>query len=80
MLFITPGKIWQQYKNNSPKIIAPTWKFELDLPDGFYSVSYIWDYIEYIIKKHETLRINIPSNVYIKSIINRLLLKIKDLV
>ena len=28
---------------------------EFELPDGSYSMSDIQDYIEYIIKKHETL-------------------------
>ena len=35
--------------------MAPTWNDEFELPDGSYSVSDIQDYIEYIIKKHETL-------------------------
>ena len=42
--------IKQQYKNNKLKIIAPTWNDEFELPDGSYSVSYIQDYIEFIIK------------------------------
>ena len=29
----------------------PTWNDESELPDGFYSVSDIQDYINYIIKK-----------------------------
>ena len=45
----------KQYKNNKLKIIAPTCHDEFELPDGSYSVSDIQDYIEYIIKKHETL-------------------------
>ena len=45
---------WQDmrkhYKNNKLKIIAPTRSDEFELPDGSYYVSYIQDYIEYIIK------------------------------
>ena len=62
-------------KNNKLKIIAPTWnKFEL--PDGSYSVSDIQDYIEHIIKKHETLTINPPIHIYTNRINNRLVLKV----
>ena len=47
----------KQYKNNKIKIIAPTWNDEFELPDGFYFVSDIQDYIEYIVKnmKHSCL-------------------------
>ena len=47
--------IRKQYKNNKLKTIAPTWNDKFELPDGSYSVSDIQDYIEYIIKKYETL-------------------------
>ena len=47
--------IRKQYKNNKLRIIAPTWNDVFELPDGSYSVSDIQDYIEYNIKKHETL-------------------------
>ena len=57
-LFIcyTWKNIRKQYKNNKLKIIAPTWNYEFESPDGSYSVSYIQDYIAYIIKQHETLQ------------------------
>ena len=48
------GNIIKQYKNNKRKIIAPTWNDDFELSDGSYSLSDIQDYIEYIIKKHET--------------------------
>ena len=38
--------IRQQYKNKKLKIIAPTWNYEFELLNGFYSVSGIQDYIE----------------------------------
>ena len=46
--------------------------------DGSYSISDIQDYIEYIIKKHETLPPNPLIHIYINRINNRLELKIKD--
>ena len=57
------------------KIIAPTWNVEFELPDGYFSVSDIQDYIEYIIKnikKHETLTKIPPIHIYINRINNRL--------
>ena len=70
--------IRKKYKNNKLKIIAPTWNDEFELPDGSYSVSDIQDYIEYIIKKHETLTTIPPIRVYISRVNNRLVFKIKD--
>ena len=49
-LHITYGKNEQQYKNNKPKMIAPTCNAEFELLDSSHSVSGIQDYIEYIIK------------------------------
>ena len=65
-------------KNNKLKIITPTWNDELELTDDFYSVSDIQDYIEYIIKKHETLTPIPPIHVYINTINNRLVFEKKD--
>ena len=65
-------------QNNKLKIIDPRWNDEFELPDGSYSVSDIQDYIEYIIKKHETLTTLPPIHVYINRINNRLVFKIKD--
>ena len=48
------------------------------MPDGSYSVSDIQVYIEYIIKKYETLITIPPIYVYINIINNRLVFKIKD--
>ena len=61
----------QHYKNNKLKIIAPTWNDEFQLLDGSYSVSDIQDYIEYIIKKNETLPTNPPIHIYINRINNK---------
>ena len=54
----------KQYKNNKLEIIASSWNDEFELPDDFYYVSDIQDYIEYIIEKHETLTIIPPIHVY----------------
>ena len=48
------------------------------MPDGSCSVSNIQDYIEYIIKKHQTLTAIGPIHVYINRINNGLVFKIKD--
>ena len=42
--------IRKQYKNNKPKVMAPTQNDQFELADGSYSVSGTQDYIEYIIK------------------------------
>ena len=60
------------------KIITPTQNDKFELPDGSYSVSDIQDYIEFIIKKHETLTTIPPIHVYINRINNRLAFKLKD--
>ena len=67
-IYYTWKNIVKQYKNSKLKIIIK-W---------FYSVSDIQDYIEYIIKKHETLTKIPPIHVYVNKINNRLVFKIKD--
>ena len=77
-VYCTWKNVRKQYEKNKLKIIAPTWNDEFELPDGSYSVSCIQDYIEYIIKKRETLTTIPPIHVYINRINNRLVFKIKD--
>ena len=77
-IYYTWKNIRKQYKNNKLKIIAPTWSDEFELPDGSYSVSDIQDYIEFIIKKHETLTTIPPIHVYVNRINSGLVFKIKD--
>ena len=48
---------------------------EIELPDGFYSVSDIQDYVSYTIK-NETLPTNSRIHIHIKRINNRLVFKI----
>ena len=55
----------RKHRNNKLKIITAAWNHEFKLSDGSYSVSNIQDYIEFIIKKHETLTIIPPIHVYI---------------
>ena len=71
--------IRKQYKNNKLKLTAPTCNDEFLLAVGSYSVSNIWDYIEYIIKRLETLTTTLLIHVNINSRTNnRLVFKIKD--
>ena len=63
------------YNNNKFKISAPTWNGEFDLPDGWYSVSDVQDYFEFIIKKHETLTQNPPTQIYPNKIKTKLFSK-----
>ena len=48
------------------------------MPDGSYPVSDIKDYINYIMKKHETLSANPLIHIYINRINNRLVFRVKD--
>ena len=47
------------------------------MPDGSYNISQIQDYIEYIIKKQETIDENAPILIYANTINNRIVFKIK---
>ena len=57
--------------------MAPARNDEFELHDVSCSVSDIQDYINYIIKKHETLPINPPIHIYINRINHSLIFKIK---
>ena len=48
------------------------------MPDALYNISEIQDYIEYIIKKHETIDENAPILIYANTIYNRIIFKIKS--
>ena len=47
------------------------------MPDGSYSISDIQDYLEFIIKKHETLTENRSIQIYPNKIKNRIIFKVK---
>ena len=66
-----------EYNNNKSKISARTWNDEFDFPDGFYSISDIQDYFEFIIKKHEPLAENPSIQIYPNKIKNRIVFKVK---
>ena len=65
-IYYTWENIKSKYNNNKFKISASTWHDTFDLPDGSYSIGNIQDYIEFIIKKHETLTENPPVQIYPK--------------
>ena len=48
------------------------------MPDGFYYMSDVKDYIDYTIKKHESLTTTPSIHVYINKINYTLLSNIKD--
>ena len=67
-IYYTWKNIKSAYNNSKFKIFAPTWNDAFDLPDGSYSVSDIQDYVEYIIKKHETIGDNPAGQIYVNNI------------
>ena len=76
-IYYTWKNVNSTYINNKFKISAPTWNETFDLPDGSYNISEMQDYIEYIIKKHETIGENAPILIYAITINNRMVFKIK---
>ena len=76
--YYTWKNVKSTYNNNKFKISAPTWNETFDLPDGSYNISEIQDYIEYIIKKHETIAENTPILICANTINNRIVSKIKS--
>ena len=77
-IYYTWKNVKSTYSNNKFKISAQTWNETFDLPDGSYNISEIQDYIEYIIKKHETIGENAPILIYPNTINNRIVFKIKS--
>ena len=76
-IYFTWKNVKSTYNNNKFKISAPTWIETFDLPDGSYNIPEIQDYIEYIIKKHETIGETAPILIYANTITNRIVSKIK---
>ena len=77
-IYYTWKNVKSTYNNYKFKISVPTWNETFDLPDGSYNISEIQDYIEYIIKKHETIGENAPILIYANTINNRIVFKIKS--
>ena len=76
-IYYTWKNVKSTYNNNTFKISTPTWNETFDLPDGSYNISEIQDYIEHIIKKHETVGETAPILFYANTINNRIVFKIK---
>ena len=76
-IYYTWKNIKSIYNNNKFKISAHTWNDTFDLPDGSYNIPAIRNYIEYIIKKHETIADTAPVLIYARKISNRIVFKIK---
>ena len=76
-IYYTWKNIKSIYNNNKFKISAPTWNDTCDLPDGSYNIPAIQNYIEYVIKKHETIDDTAPILIYANKISNRIVFKIK---
>ena len=74
-IYYTWKNIKSSYNNNKFKISAPIWNDEFELPDGYYSVS---DIQEYILKKQGE-DIDKPSvQIYVNKIENRVTFKFKN--
>ena len=76
-IYYTWKNVKSTYNINKFKISAPTWNDTFDLPDGSYNIRAIENYIEYIIKKHETIADTAPILIYANKITNRIAFKIK---
>ena len=55
----------------------PTWDETFDIPDGSCSIAALQNYFEYIIKKDETITTTSPVLIYVNTINNRVVFKIK---
>ena len=77
-IYYTWKNVQSTYNNNKFKISAPTWNETFELPDGSYNMSEMQDYIEYIIKKHETIGENAPILIYANTINKRIVFKKKS--
>ena len=76
-IYYTWKNVKSTYNNTKFKISAPTLNETFDLPDGSYNITKIQDYIEYIIKKHETIGETAPILIYANTTNNRIVSKIK---
>ena len=76
-IYYTWKNVKSAYNNNMFKISAPTWNDTFDLPDGSYNIPAIQNYIEYIIKNHETIAETAPILIYANKISNGIVFKIK---
>ena len=76
-IYYTWKNVKSNYNNNKFEISAPTWNDTFDLPDGSYNIPVTENYIEHIIKKHETISETASILIYANKISNRIVFKIK---
>ena len=76
-IYYTWKNVKSIYNNNKFKISPPAWNDTFDLSDGLCNIPVIQNYIEYIIKKHETIAETAPILIYANKISNRIVFKIK---
>ena len=76
-IYYTWNNIKSSYNNNKFKISTQTWNEEFTSPDGFYSVSDIQDYFQYILKKHGENTDKPSIQIYVNKIENRITFKMK---
>ena len=69
-IYYTWKNVKSIYKNNKFKISAPTWNETFDLPDGSYNIPAIQNYLEYIIKKHETTADTVAILIHVNNVTN----------
>ena len=77
IIYYTWKNVKSIYNNSKFKISAPTWNETFDLPDGSYNIPAIQNYLEYTIKKHETIADTARILIYVNNITNRIVFKIK---
>ena len=77
-IYYTWKNIKSSNNNNKFKTSAPTWNDKFGLPDGSYSLSYIQDYFECILKKQGEDIDKLSIQIYVNKIENRVTFKIKN--
>ena len=76
-MYYTWKNVKSSYNNNKFEISASNWNDSFDVPDGSYSITALQNYFEYIIKKHETITTTSPVIIYVNTVNNRIVFKIK---
>ena len=74
-IYYTYKNIKKLYNDNKFKISAQTWNDKFESPDGWYSISAIQGYFEYILKKHGEKIDNPSIRIYVNKIENRITFK-----
>ena len=74
-IYYTYKNIKKLYNDNKFKISAQAWNDKFESPDGWYSISAIQGYFEYILKKHGEKIENPSIRIYVNKIENRITFK-----